>query len=125
MPYSLKILWREPVRYLSAVLAVTFSALLIAVQCGLLLGLLIYSSLPIDHAPADIWVTTPDAPSLSLAHPIPDAWLLRVTALPEVERAEVVLQGLGSWHKPHKGSSESCIVIGTRLSEDALGAMHE
>src|SRR5205814_2934519 len=93
MSYALKILLREWLRYLPAVGAVTFSALLIAIQCGLLFGLLLYSSLPIDNASAEIWVTTPDAKSLSLAHPIPETWLLRVAAQPEVSKAEVFLQG--------------------------------
>jgi putative ABC transport system permease protein len=125
MSYALKILLREWLRYLPAVGAVTFSALLIAIQCGLLFGLLLYSSLPIDNAPAEIWVTTRDAKSLSLAHPIPETWLLRVAAQPEVTKAEIFLQGQGSWHKPNQGSSELCIILGTRLDDDALGAMEQ
>src|SRR5947207_12591772 len=93
IPYSLAILWRSRGRFLPAVLAVTFSATLIALQGGLLLGLLIFISLPIDHAGAHIWVTTADAPSLTLAEPIPETWLLRVAAQPEVDRAEPYLMG--------------------------------
>src|SRR5260370_42532310 len=100
MMYALKIVWRERIRYLAAILAVMFSALLIAVQCGLLLGLLNYSSLPIDRSSAQLWVTTSDAPSLGLGRPIPEKWLLRVLSQPEVERAEIFLQGGGAWHKP-------------------------
>ena len=58
MPYSLATLWHERNRYLPAVLAVAFSALLIALQCGLLLGLFSITSTPIDHAGADLWVGT-------------------------------------------------------------------
>ena len=39
MSYSLAPLWYERQRFLPGVLAVGFSALLIALQCGLLLGL--------------------------------------------------------------------------------------
>ena len=49
MSYSLATLWYERQRYLPGVLAVAFSALLIALQCGLLLGLFSITSIPIDH----------------------------------------------------------------------------
>lgn len=125
LPYSLAILWRSRSRFLPAVLAVTFSAALIALQGGLLLGLLIYISLPIDHSTADIWITTSDAPSLTLAHPIPEHWLLRIDAQPEVKRAEPYLLGFGSWHKPNQGGAETCCIVGTRLDADSLGAIRE
>src|SRR5438132_3085093 len=98
LPYSLIILWRDRRRFLPAILAVTFSAVLIALQCGLLFGLLICASIPIDSATADIWVTTRDSPSLSHAYPVSEDWLLRVAAQPEIERAEIYLLGTGTWH---------------------------
>ncbi len=125
IPYSLAILWRSRSRFLPAVLAVTFSAALIAVQGGLLLGLLIYISLPIDHATADIWVTTADAESLTLAHAIPESWLLRLDGQPEIQRTEPYLLGFGMWHKPAQGGSENCCIIGSRLDEHSLGAIRE
>ena len=39
MSYSLATLWHDRQRYLPGMLAVAFSAVLIALQCGLLLGL--------------------------------------------------------------------------------------
>ena len=56
MSFSLATLWYERQRYLPGVLAVAFSALLIALQCGLLLGLFSITSIPVDHTRADIWV---------------------------------------------------------------------
>ena len=56
MSYALSTLWHERQRYLPGVLAVGFSALLIALQGGLLLGLLTLMSTPVDHASADVWV---------------------------------------------------------------------
>jgi putative ABC transport system permease protein len=125
IPYSLAILWRSRSRFLPAVLAVTFSATLITLQCGLLLGLLIFISLPIDHSSADLWVTTGDAPSLTLAQPIPENWLLRVAAQPEVERAEPYLMGYAAWHQPNQGGSENCCIIGSRLDSDSMGVIRE
>jgi putative ABC transport system permease protein len=125
MPYSLLILWREKNRYLPAILAVGFSALLITLQMGLLLGLLIYASLPIDHSQADLWVTTRDAPSLSLSQPFPASWEMRVAEDPGVVRTETYLYGVTAWHLPGKGSSDVCCVIGARLEDGALGLLHE
>jgi putative ABC transport system permease protein len=125
MPYSLAILWRDRARYLPAVLAVTFSAVLIAVQCGLVLGLLICTSVPIDHARADLWVITSDAASLPQTYPIPDLWRARVAREPEIARTETYLLGAGSWHKPNEGSAELCFLIGSRLDRDSLGVIQD
>src|SRR6266478_4329630 len=54
--YTVSILWHERQRYLPGILAVAFSALLIAVQCGLLLGMFTITSIPVDHTRADVWV---------------------------------------------------------------------
>src|SRR6516164_6446498 len=70
--YSLATLWHERQRYLPGVLAVAFSALLIALQCGLLLGLFAITSIPIDHTAADpsaraTWPALPASPRSSAA----------------------------------------------------------
>lgn len=93
MPYSLATLWHERSRYLPAVMAVSFSALLIALQCGLLLGLFSITSTPIDHAAADIWVGDPDLLSVDVGRPVPEAWLSRLAFQENVERVELFLEG--------------------------------
>ena len=124
MPYSLATMWYERQRYLPGVLAVAFSAVLILLQFGLLLGLFAITSIPIDHTGADIWVGTPEVLSVDLGRPLPEKYLLRVASQHEVDRAEVFLQGFMYWSKPD-GGSELCIVIGSRLGDDALGALRE
>lgn len=123
LPYSLLILWRDWFRFLPALLAVGFSAVLIVVQCGLVLGLLMCTSVPIDHAAADIWIMTPDANSLQQTYPIPESWQLRVAQQPEVVRTEPYLLAQAAWHKPGQGCYELCFIIGTRLDDDSLGAI--
>jgi putative ABC transport system permease protein len=120
--YSLKILWHGRHRFLPAVLAVAFSAVLIAVQFGVLLGALAVTSRPIDHAQAQIWVGIGGVPSIELGHPIPKAWLYRVQAQPEVEAVEDYLYEFNYWHKP-SGGSVHCCIIGARLEDSALGAV--
>ncbi|HEY7330112.1 MAG TPA: ABC transporter permease [Gemmataceae bacterium] len=122
--YSLKILWHGHQRFLPAVLAVAFSAVLIAVQSGVLLGTLAVTSRPIDHAAAQVWVGIRDVPSIELGHPIPQSWLFRVQAEPEVEDVEGYLYEFNYWHKP-TGGSVHCCIIGARLEDQALGAVSD
>jgi putative ABC transport system permease protein len=118
--FTLTTLWYERARYIPGVLAVGFSALLIALQCGLLLGLFAITSIPIDHSHADIWVGAPKVLSVDLGEPIQESLFARLQNQPEVERTEFFIQGFGYWAKPN-GGRELCMIIGANLSDDALG----
>jgi putative ABC transport system permease protein len=120
MSFTLATLWHDRQRYLPGVLAVAFSAVLIALQCGLLLGLLSVTALPIDNTRADIWVGGADVLSVDIATPIPSAWVSRVAEHPEVAMVEEYLQGFAKWKKA-SGGDELCIVIGSSLEDGAIG----
>lgn len=122
MGYGLSMIWHERQRYLPGVLAVAFSAVLIALQCGLLLGLFSITSIPIDHTRADVWIGSADVLSVDLGRPIPAQYISRLASEPGVEPPEVFLQGFSSWTKP-SGGTDLCIVIGSRLDDDSLGAL--
>jgi putative ABC transport system permease protein len=122
MSYSLATLWHERQRYLPGVLAVGFSALLIALQCGLLLGLFSITSMPIDRNNAQVWMGAPGVLSVDLGRAIPESYIARMAAMPEIERCEVYLQGFAYWSKK-SGSTELCMVIGSRLADDSLGGI--
>ncbi len=124
MSYSLATLWHERQRFLPGVLAIAFSALLIALQCGLLLGLFSVTSIPIDHTRADLWVGAPDLLSVDLGRPIPESHVARLANQPEVESVETYMQAFAYWAKPN-GGSELCIVIGSRVADDSMGWVHE
>ena len=124
MSYSLATLWYERSRYLPGVLAVAFSSLLIALQCGLLLGLFSITSLPIDHSHADIWMGAPRVLSVDLGESIRASIGARLENQPEVARTEVFIQGFSYWAKPG-GGRELCMMIGSNLGDDALGRMDE
>jgi putative ABC transport system permease protein len=123
MSYALATLWYERQRFLPGVLAVGFSALLIALQCGLLLGLFSITSIPIDESRADIWIGHPKVPSVDLGRPIPEAWMSYL-AMPEVDSIEPFLEGFGYWDKPI-GGMELCLIIGSRLGPGALGPVQQ
>jgi putative ABC transport system permease protein len=124
MSYALTTLWHERQRFLPGILAVAFSALLIALQCGLLMGLFSITSLPIDHTNADIWMGAPRVVSVDLGRPIRAEYLARLASQPEVIHAEPYLQGFAYWAKPN-GGTELCMVVGSRLEAGALGAVNE
>src|SRR5438132_14006429 len=99
MSYSLQTLWFERQRFLPGVLAVAFSALLIALQCGLLLGLFSITSLPIDETRADVWVGHPEVQSVDLGRPIPVSSQTYLN-MPEVVQSEVFTEGFAYWDRP-------------------------
>ncbi|HEY1377651.1 MAG TPA: ABC transporter permease [Gemmataceae bacterium] len=122
MSFSLATLWHERNRFLPGVLAVAFSALLITVQFGILIGLLSLTSVPVDLATADLWVGDPQVLSVDVTESIPESWLTRVQAQPEINRVEKYVIWLMMADKP--GSQRSiCLVIGSRLDAGSLGAL--
>jgi putative ABC transport system permease protein len=124
MSYSLTTLWYERHRFLPGVLAVSFSAVLIALQCGLLVGLFSITSIPVDHTRADLWVGAPEVLSVDVSRWIPESYYTRLASQPEVERCEPYVQFFSQWIKPN-GGAELCIIIGARLEEGSLGAVNE
>jgi putative ABC transport system permease protein len=122
--YTLTTLWHDRQRFLPGVLAVTFSAALINLQCGLLLGLFSTTSIPIDHSDADIWMSAPGVLSVDLGRPISQANLSRMASYADVEAPEILLLDYSYWLKPD-GSKELCIIIGSRLLDQPLGSVKE
>lgn len=127
MAYSLTTIWYERQRFLPAVLAVAFSAVLIAVQAGLVLGLLSMMSVPVDKATADVWVGYPGVRSVDLGRPVPERWVSRLAAQPEVERAEPAMLGFSLWTPVTSveapATPEVCTVVGARLDPRSLAAV--
>jgi putative ABC transport system permease protein len=125
--YSLSTIWYERQRFLPAILAVAFSAVLVTIQAGLVLGLISMMSLPVDKATADVWVGYPGVRSVDLGRPIPERWVVRLDAQPEIERAEVAVLGFALWTRAGSTAatnvSEVCTIVGTRLDPHSLAAV--
>jgi putative ABC transport system permease protein len=120
MSYALQTLWHEKARYASGVLAVTFSAVLIALQCGLLLGLFKITSIPIDNTTADLWVGSTAVPSVDLGKPIPVSYTTRVSDFEGVGMPELYIANFANFTKP-TGGTELCFLLGSKLDDDAAG----
>jgi putative ABC transport system permease protein len=121
MSIALQTLWHERTRYASGVLAVTFSAVLIALQCGLLLGLFKITSIPIDNTSADVWVGSTKVMSVDLGRPIPESYLTRVAGREGIRSVESYVAAFASFAKP-AGGTEMCFLLGSSLDSDAAGA---
>jgi putative ABC transport system permease protein len=122
--YSLATLWHERPRFLPGIGAVAFSAVLIALQCGLLLGLFRITSIPIDNTRGDVWVGSSQVLSVDLGRPIPLTYVSRVAGDPRVDRVEAYYQAYASWIKPD-GGSQLVVVVGSCLDDDNLGTLDQ
>jgi putative ABC transport system permease protein len=120
--YALATLWFDRQRYLPGILAVAFSALLIALQCGLLFGLLSVTSIPIDRSDADVWIGSTKVLSVDTGlKPVSEGRMrARIGALPGVLKVESYIQKFCVWDMP-SGGSDLCIVMGCWLGDDAIG----
>ncbi|MCI0740824.1 MAG: hypothetical protein L0Y72_17375 [Gemmataceae bacterium] len=124
LSYTSAILWHGRQRYLSAILAVACSAALINVQWGLVLGIYAATSLPVDRARADIWVGAPRLQNVDGGRRISTNHLARLASQPEVTTTESLVMEHAAWVKPD-GTKDSCILIGSRLSDESIGAVRD
>jgi putative ABC transport system permease protein len=129
MNYALSTIWYERQRFLPAIMAVAFSAVLIAVQSGIMLGLLSMISMPVDQARADLWVGYPGVRSVDLGRSIPERWSARVSGQPEVVRVESATIGFSLWirasSRDDPSTPEVITVVGTRQDPNSLGAVDQ
>lgn len=123
MSYTITTMIYEYRRFITGVIAVAFSLVLMLIQGGLLIGLFAVTSWPVDYTSADIWIGAPSVISVDVGSPIPEAYLTRLNQ-PEIARAEPLHLAFSFWTKP-SGGSELCIVIGSRLEEGSLGLMKQ
>lgn len=121
MSYALQTLFHERARYAAGVGAVAFSAVLIAVQVGLMLALFETTSIPVDRTTADIWVGSRDVLSVDLGRPIPVSHMARLDK-PGVQMPELLYLSFANWTK-QTGGTDLCMVIGSGMGTDTAGCI--
>ncbi|MFO0937299.1 MAG: ABC transporter permease [Gemmataceae bacterium] len=125
MAYALRTLIHERSRYLPGVLAVAFSAVLMALQVGLMLGLFEISSIPVDrstaHTPEYIWCGSNGIQSVDLGRPIPVSFMARLTQCQGVQMPELFIAMFANFEK-NDGSTELCFLLGSSLTTESGGA---
>jgi len=128
MNYALATIWHERSRFLPAILAVAFCAVLITIQFGLLVGLLSMMSTPIDRALADLWIAAPGVQSVDQGPWIPVQFRNRIAAQPEVTDVEEVYISFSQWIVPSRGERQdtlmsACTVVGTRVDPNSIAVV--
>jgi putative ABC transport system permease protein len=106
-----KNLLHDRTRFFITVAGVAFAVTLVLVQVGLFMGLLGKASTTIEHANADIWVTSRKTPNVDFAHTFPETSVMRVRGVPGVERADNLIVQFMNLQLP-SGAEEGCLVYG-------------
>jgi putative ABC transport system permease protein len=102
-------LLHDRLRFAITVAGVAFAVTLVLVQVGLFLGILDKATVTIEHASADIWVTSRDTPNVDFAHAFPETTVLRVRGVPGVARADNLIVSFMNIQLP-TGAEEGCLV---------------
>jgi len=122
MSYALQTLWHDKARYAAGVGAVAFSALLIVLQVGLLLGLFETTSVPVDHTRADLWVGSQDVRSVDLGVQVPiNTHMPRLTEKKGLKGQPEIYLAMYANLTRKDGGMERCFVLGSSLDPDAAG----
>ncbi len=108
---ALRTLVAERGKFVTALVGVVFSVVLVNVQGGLFLGLLRKASLLVDCGEADVWVGHRGMFNVDLTADIPRRWVYRVRSVPGVAVAQPYLLGHSTMTLPG-GGFESVLVIG-------------
>jgi putative ABC transport system permease protein len=103
-----------------ALLGVVAIVFLVGQQLSIFFGLLNYMSVLVDHSGADVWILSSNTSNVDAANLLPGRYVDRTIGLPQVEWAEPILFGNGSFKKSD-GSFESVRVIGLRRPRLAAG----
>jgi putative ABC transport system permease protein len=104
-----KNLLHDRLRFAITVSGVAFAVTLVLVQVGLFMGLLDKATTTIEHADADVWVTSKNTPNVDFAHAFPETEVLRVRSVPGVERADNLIIAFMNIKLP-SGAEEGCLV---------------
>ena len=119
----LKMVYREPGRYLPAALAVAFSAVLVSVQAGMLLGFLIHRAGRLA-AFRRTYGSVRDLERWAIATPSSSGGTAALPRNPRSSAVEPYLYGVSMWHRDD-GGLEQCYLVGTQLDDDSVGLLRD
>jgi putative ABC transport system permease protein len=113
-------LLHDKVRLAVTLIGIVFAIVLVGVQVGLFMGFSATISGVIDHAGADIWITSKGMRDFDSAKPFAERKRYQVLATPGVAAASKCIVGFASWKRPD-GGQESILIIGFDPDEAAGG----
>ncbi|MBD2326228.1 FtsX-like permease family protein [Alkalinema sp. FACHB-956] len=92
-----KNLFEDIPRFLVAQAGIMFAVSLVTIQLGILKGFSRSTAIVIDHARADLWVTSKEMVYFELTSALPADYLTEAEKVVGVDRAEVLLLRSGRW----------------------------
>ncbi len=110
---ALKILLHDKATTIGSLIGVIAIVFLVGQQLSVLFGLFSYMSVLVDHSGADIWICTKNTVNINSTGLLPVSYVDRVSALPEVDWAEPLLFGSGTF-KTTNDNFEAVQIVGLR-----------
>ena len=108
---ALRMLLHDRAKCAITLVGVAFAVMLVLVQVGLFRGLLGNATVTIEHADADLWITSRNTPNIDFPHYFSDAYVNRVRSVPGVARADNLLISYTPMQLPN-GSEETVLLYG-------------
>jgi len=105
-------LYRDKVRFSTAVVGLVFAVVLMAVQASIFLGAVRSSSLLVREADADLWIVPTGTTNADFAFPMASRRRYQALGVPGVARSGRMGVGFGIYRFP-SGRHEGIIVVGT------------
>ncbi len=115
-----QVIWDGRRRYVPGILAISFSLILITLQCGIFYGLISSVTVPIIESSADIWVAYPKTRAGDLARPISRSWRESLLSLPEVEKVDELVMATNYW-TTRSAVNDLVFVVGLNPGPESLG----
>jgi len=110
-PLARRNLTHDKIRLTVTLTGIVFAVVLIVVQLGLFFGFTRATSNLIDHAGADLWVSSLHVPYVELGVSFSERKLNQVRAVPGVADAQKLVAQWTQW-KRHDGAQESVQIVG-------------
>jgi putative ABC transport system permease protein len=108
---ALRMLLHDRATTAGSVLGVVAIIFLVGQQVSILLGLLTYMSVLVDHSGADIWVCTKNTENVNSGGSLPTAYLERIRGLEEVEWVEPIVT-TGGLYRLAGGKYQGVQIVG-------------
>ena len=119
LPGTSMLAWRnlahDRARFVGTLVGIVFAVVLMGAQMGLLVGFAQTASTLIDHADADLWISSVGTTNVDIAAPLPLRFRHLALEVPGVAEAAPYMVQFAFWKKP-TGGNESVIMVGTDLS---------
>jgi putative ABC transport system permease protein len=119
-----RLAWRnlahDRVRFIVTLVGIVFSVVLMAVQCGLLVGFADTAAAVVTHARADFWVVAKGTLNVDQSVNLPERYRFKALSVPGVESVDKLIVHFAAWRRPD-GRSEPVIIVGFDLDSGAGG----